>query len=283
MTVRVAFAPLAMLLVAMVSIQTGASLAKSLFAALGAEGATTIRLAMAMLILLLVYRPWRGAALAGRRSALLLYGVSLGLMNLFFYMALARVPMGIVVAIEFLGPLGVAIVASRRAADYAWAMLALLGLLLLLPWASAATRLDRLGLVYALLAGAGWALYIVAGRRAGTQEAGRTVALGMIIATLVVLPVGIRHAGATLLDTALWPIALGVAVLSSALPYSLEMYALTRIPTRTFGILMSLEPALAALAGFAVLDERLTVLQWTAIGSVMIASIGSAASAAQDR
>jgi inner membrane transporter RhtA len=279
MTARPSYAPLALLLIAMISIQAGASLAKSLFAALGAEGATAIRLAMATIILLLVYRPWRGGALTGSRRSLLLYGISLGLMNLFFYLALARVPMGIVVAIEFLGPLGVALLASRRAADFVWALLAVLGLLLLLPLASTAPRLDRLGILFALLAGGGWALYIVSARHAGAEQAGRTVALGMVIAAVVVLPVGVAHAGAALLDVSLWPIAFGVAILSSALPYSLEMYALTRIPTRTFGILMSLEPALAALAGFAVLGERLTALQWVAIGCVMLASIGSASAA----
>ena len=197
-------------------------------------------------------------------------------MNHCYYLALARAPMGVVVAIEFLGPLSVATFASRRAIDGLWIALAALGLLLLTPLAHDAAPLDPLGIVYALLAGACWGLYIVFGTRVGAELGARSVAAGMIIAALLVLPFGAGAAGAALLNVAVIPLALVVALLSSALPYVLEMYAMTRIPTRTFGILMSLEPALAALVGLVMLGERLRAPQWLAVGCVMLASFGSA-------
>ncbi|HEV7631642.1 MAG TPA: EamA family transporter [Steroidobacteraceae bacterium] len=280
MRARPPLLPVAMLLAAMCSIQFGASLAKSLFPVLGPAGATAMRLVLATLILLAIYKPWRGASLQGSWRSLLIYGASLGFMNLAFYLALERVPMGIVVAIEFLGPLGVAIAASGRVIDFAWVLLAVIGLALLLPLTEHATRLDPIGVLYALLAGLGWALYIVFGTKAGTAHGSRSVAIGMLVATAVVLPAGVAQAGTSLLTVSVLPIALAVAVFSSALPYTLEMYALTRIPTRTFGIFMSIEPALAALTGLAVLGERLTPVQWLAIGCVTLASIGSAGTSA---
>ena len=280
MRARPPLLPVALLLAAMCSIQFGASLAKSLFPVLGPAGATAMRLVLATLILLAIYRPWRGVSLQGSWRSLLIYGASLGFMNLAFYLALERVPMGIVVAIEFLGPLGVAIAASRRVIDFAWVLLAVIGLALLLPLTEHAKRLDPIGVLYALLAGLGWALYIVFGTRAGSAHGSRSVAIGMLVATAVVLPAGVVQAGSSLLTVSVLPIALAVAVFSSALPYTLEMYALTRIPTRTFGIFMSIEPALAALTGLAVLGELLTPLQWLAIGCVILASIGSAGTSA---
>lgn len=268
--------PIALLLLAMVSISTGAALAKGLFASVGPAGATLLRLTIASLILVPLFRAWRLDG-AGPRGALLGYGAALGFMNLFYYLALQRVPMGLVVAIEFLGPLAVAVYASHRRVDYVWAGLAALGLALLLPWRPGASSLDPLGLLFALLAGVGWALYIVFGTRAGSVHGGRRVAIGMVIASACVLPVGVAEAGGRLLDASILPLAAVVAVLSSAVPYSLEMYALQRVPTRTFGIFMSVEPALAALAGLALLGERLTVMQWLAIACVMAASFGSAA------
>jgi inner membrane transporter RhtA len=262
----------------MCSIQCGASLAKSLFPVLGPIGATTLRLVLAAAILVPVCRPWRGQPLSGSRRLLVGYGAALGLMNLFYYLALARVPMGLVVAIEFLGPLAVATLASHRAVDFIWAGFAALGLLLLLPVWQNAAPVDPLGIGFALLSGVGWALYIVWGKRAGLTHGGRSVALGMIVGAAVVLPIGIAASGSALLTLAALPVGLAVAVLSSALPYWLEMWALTRLPTRSFGIFMSMEPALAALVGLALLGEQLTPLQWLAIGFVMLASFGSALS-----
>ena len=154
-------------------------------------------------------------------------------------------------------------------------------LVLLLPLTAGAPRLDPLGIGYALLAGLGWALYIVFGTRAGIEHGGRSVAIGMIVGAVVALPIGILAAGSALLTLAALPVALLVAVLSSALPYTLEMYAMTRMPTRTFGIFMSVEPALAALVGLAMLGEQLAALQWLAIGCVMLASFGSALTSAR--
>lgn len=260
----------------MVSIQFGAALAKGLFESIGPVSATLLRLWLATLLLALLYRPWRGAPLRGRWPMLLGYGAAMGGMNLCFYLALQRIPMGIVVAIEFLGPLAVAIATSKRRLDALWVVLAVTGLLLLLPWQTGDVPLDPAGVVFALLAGAGWALYILFGSRTGQAEGGRTVALGMALGALVISPTALWVAPPQLLDGGALPLALAIAVLSSALPYTLEMYALTRLPNNVFSLFMSVEPALAALMGLLVLHEQLTVLQGLAIACVMGASFGSA-------
>ncbi|QSQ21275.1 EamA family transporter [Pyxidicoccus parkwayensis] len=264
---------------AMSTIQLGASLAKGLFPVLGAQGTTALRLLFAALILLGVWRPWR-TKLTGREvRVVMVYGAALGVMNLTFYLALARIPLGIAVALEFSGPLVVALGATRRGLDFVWALLAVAGILLILPLSGASKGLDPLGVVWALAAGTCWALYILFGQRASAAVHGGTAtSLGMVTAALVAVPFGVAHAGQALLNVSLWPAAIGVAVLSSALPYSLEMIALKALPTRTFGILMSLEPALAAVSGLVFLREQLTGQQWVAIGCVILASAGSAAS-----
>ena len=265
-------------LVAMVSIQGGASLAKRLFPLIGAQGATALRLFFAALLLLAFWRPWRKRLTRQELKAVVVYGAALGAMNLTFYLALERIPLGIAVAIEFTGPLAVAILSTRRPIDFLWALLAVAGILMILPLAGTSKALDWLGVFWALVAGTCWALYILFGQRAVASVHGGTVtSLGMVTAALLVCPFGVVEAGRGLLDVSLLPMALGVAVLSSALPYSLEMIALKRLPTRTFGILMSLEPALAALSGLLFLGEQLTVVQWAAIGCVIAASAGSAA------
>jgi len=180
-------------------------------------------------------------------------------------------------ALEFTGPLGVALFASRRPIDFLWIVLAALGLVALLPLGLGGQPLSAFGVVFALGAGVCWALYILFGRRAGAAHGGQITALGTVIGALMIVPIGIAHSGATLLAPAILPIAVGVAVLSSALPYSLEMYAMPRIPTRTFGVLMSLNPALGAVAGLVFLGEALTLVQWAAIASIVGASAGSAA------
>lgn len=269
-------------LVAMSSIQLGASLAKGLFPVLGAQGATALRLVFAALILLAVWRPWRTRVTGRELRVVMVYGAALGVMNLTFYMALSRIPLGIAVAIEFTGPLAVALLSTRRALDFVWALLAVAGILLILPLTKSSAALDPLGVVWALAAGTCWALYILFGQRAGAAVHGGTAtSLGMVTAALLAVPFGVAHAGRALLEVSLWPAALGVAVLSSALPYSLEMIALKALPTRTFGILMSLEPALAALSGLVFLREQLTGVQWVAITCVILASAGSAASSRQ--
>jgi inner membrane transporter RhtA len=267
--------PVLLLLVAMFSIQLGASMAKSLFPVVGAMGATSLRLGFGTLLLWLVLRPWRMPWRTLPWKMLLGYGISLGVMNSLFYLALQTVPLGIAIALEFTGPLGLALLGSRRLRDVGWVVLAVAGLLLLVPWSSQAAALDPVGVACALGAGVCWALYIVFGQKAGADHGAQTVALGAAIAAAVAVPWGVVESGMALLASALLPVGLGVAVLSMALPYSLEMFALTRLPVRTFGMLMSLEPAIGALCGFAFLHEHLGPLQWIAIIAVVVASAGA--------
>lgn len=267
--------PVGVLAIAMISVQIGAALVKGLFPAAGVAGATTLRLVLASMILSAIWRPWRLRPTAREARSILVYGIAMGCMNYCFYSALSRIPLGIAVALEFTGPLAVAIASSHRAVDYLWVVLAALGLLVLLPLGH--RSISGVGIAFALGAGLFWALYIVFGRKAGTAHGGVTTAMGTVVGALVIAPIGVMQAGSSLVDPALLPVALGVAILSSALPYSLEMFALTRIPTKTFGVLMSAEPALGALSGFAFLHERLSLIQWAAIASIMAASAGSAA------
>jgi len=273
---RAALIPLAALLVAMVSVQTGAALVKGLFPRVGVAGATTLRLALASLMLLAVWRPWRRLPKARETGSLLIYGVAMGVMNLCFYSALARIPLGIAVALEFTGPLIVAMAASHHALDFVWVGLAALGLVALLPVGVGHAPLSPSGVAFALAAGACWALYIVFGQKAGALHGGMSTALGTVIAAVVIMPVGLVQASAALFDPRILAVACSVAFLSSALPYSLEMFALTRLPTRTFGVLMSAEPALGALSGWCFLHESLSLVQWAAVASIMLASAGSA-------
>ncbi|MBD1554040.1 threonine/homoserine exporter RhtA [Pseudomonas typographi] len=268
--------PIGLLLIAMASIQFGATLAKGLFPLVGAQGTTTLRLAIAAVLMVLILRPWRLRLGATALKHAALYGLALGGMNFFFYMAVRSVPLGIAVALEFTGPLAVAIASSRKRIDFLWIALAIVGLALLVPLGATQQGIDPIGVYYALGAGVCWALYIVFGQKAGQGHGVQMASLGVLFAALVIAPIGIAHAGSALLSWALLPAALGVAVLSTALPYSLEMIALTRLPARTFGTLMSLEPAVAALSGLMVLGEHLSPTQWLAIGSIIIASVGAA-------
>lgn len=235
--------PIGLLLIAMASVQSGASLAKSMFPIVGAQGTTALRLIFASVIMLLLLRPWRAKLTAKSLRTVIVYGMALGGMNFLFYMSLRSVPLGIAVALEFTGPLAVAIYASRRAVDFLWIALAIVGLLLLIPMGETSNGIDLLGVAYALGAGVCWALYILFGQKAGNDNGVQTAALGVMIAALFVAPFGIIHAGAALLTPALIPVALGVAILSTALPYTLEMVALTRLPARTFSTLMSVDSA----------------------------------------
>ena len=269
--------PVAVLIVAMFCFQIGAALAKQLFPIVGALGTTALRLGLASLMLLMVWRPWRVRPNAREARTIVMYGLAMGWMNLFFYLSLNRIPLGFAVALEFTGPLAVAIATSRRAIDFAWIALAAAGLVVLLPWGRESKPLDPAGIAYALAAGVCWALYIVFGQKAGNEHGGQTAALGTLAAAIVIMPIGIAQSGTALLSPALLPTACAMALLSSALPYSLEMYALTRLPTRTFGVLMSANPALGALSGLIFLGETLSIVQWGAIASIMFASAGSAA------
>ena len=275
--------PICVLACAMVSVQCGAALVKDLFPAVGVAGATALRLTLASFMLMIAWRPWRLRPSAREMRSILIYGAAMGVMNLLFYSSLRRIPLGIAVAVEFTGPLAVAIATSRRAIDFLWIVLAAAGIAALLPLGVEPLGIQPLalplaGIAFALGAGVCWALYIVFGQKAGAAHGGATAALGTLVGAAIIAPIGVAQAGAALLAPAILPAACGVALLSSALPYSLEMYALTRLPTRTFGVLMSGEPALGALSGLVFLGERLTAIQWAAIASIMIASGGSTAS-----
>lgn len=262
------------LIVAMLSFQAGASIAKQLIPVIGAPGTTALRLGLSALIVCAIQMPWRSVP---RRSALpviLLYGLSLGSMNFVFYMALRTIPLGIAVALEFTGPLAVALFASRRPSDFAWVALAATGLMFLLPIAPTTSSIDPVGVLFALAAGLGWAAYIVFGQKAGRAHGAAASTWGMIIAASFTVPIGVAQAGRALLLPPILLKGLAVAILSSAFPYTLEMFALRQLSTKTFGTLMSLEPAIAALTGLLVLRERLTLTQWLAVLAVMVASAG---------
>jgi inner membrane transporter RhtA len=269
------------LLVAMFCFQTGASLAKQLFPAVGAQGTVALRVGLSVLILIPLGRPWRAHLTRDNWHALAVYGAALGIMNFLFYMALRTIPLGIAVALEFSGPLSVALFSSRRLVDFLWIGLAICGLLVLLPIRHTA-GLSWSGTALALGAGFCWALYIVFGQKAGAVHGQYATVLGSIIAALVITPMGFAHAGWALLTPHNLAWGFAVAGLSSALPYSLEMIALRRLPTQAFGTLMSLEPAVGALMGLLLLHEQLSLLQWAAIGTVVLASMGTALSVRSD-
>ena len=261
-------------LVAMTCISGGATIAKQLFPLVGPSGATTLRLGFAAVIMALVFRPWR-LSLKGNWRTLGIYGLCLAGMNLALYSALQFIPLGIAIAIEFIGPLGVAIASSRKKADFVWIGLAATGLTMLLPIHSAANALDYRGLILAALAGLFWACYIITGKRAGEQHGPAASAAGMIVAAIVAAPIGIAQAGQDLLLPSVLVLGLVVAIVSSAIPYSLEMVALGKLPSNTFGTMMSAEPAIGALIGMFVLGEVLGIFQWAAIGLIVLASAGA--------
>lgn len=263
-----------LLLVAMTSIQFGASFAKQIFDLAHPAGITMLRTSLAAVFLLALWRPWRATWDRSAWLHVLPYGAALGIMNLLFYMSLERIPLGIAVAVEFTGPLGLALLSSRRKQDLVWVMLAALGIILISP-ITGHDALDPVGLLLALGAGFCWALYIVFGKRMGRRiPAGTATALGMLVAAIVTIPVGAFYVNEEFFQAKVLWMGLMVAVLSSALPYSLEMTALKHLPTKTFGILMSIEPALAALMGLLFLQETLNLQQGLAMLCIMAASAG---------
>lgn len=264
------------LLIAMVSIQSGASLAKSLFPKIGALGVTVLRLFLATIVMLIVFKPWRKKINFCSIKNLLVYGLSLGLMNLFFYMSLQKIPLGIAVALEFTGPLMIALFSSRRVLDIVWVFIVIVGLSFLLPVNSEINKVDIIGVIYALFSGFFWGMYIIFGQRAGNNYGSSTVALGLSISTLIFFPIGILNIGIVpLFDISILPIAFAVAILSTAFPYTIEMFALMQMPKKIFSILMSLEPVIGALIGTVFLHEHLILTQWFALLCIIIASICS--------
>jgi inner membrane transporter RhtA len=270
--------PTLLVLAAVTSVQFGGAFAKTLFDEIGPGGTAFLRVLFAALILAALWRPAvRGLSRAEWQLAVA-YGFALVAMNLTFYEALDRIPLGIAVTFEFVGPLGVAIVGSRRPLDLLWVALAATGILLLSDFGGA--DLDGLGVALALLAGGFWAAYILLAARVGRAfEGAHGLAIGMCAGALMLLPFGIADAGGELITGETLAIGLAVAVLSSVIPYSLELEALRRMPAGVFGVLMSLEPAAAALAGFIVLDEGLATREVVAIALVVAASAGAARNA----
>ncbi len=253
----------------------GTSFGKELFETIGAEGTATVRVAYSAVILLAIWRPWRTKLSSRDIKAIALYGSTLGVMNVMFYLSLVTLPLGVAIAIEFIGPLSVAIYASRRVIDFVWIGFAIVGLVLLTPISNTATTLNPFGLMFAFASAILWALYIIFGKRVGHLHAGQSTSLGMLCAAMVVLPFGLMRAGADLIAPSLLLPGLALALASSAIPYTLEMFALKRLPKNTFGILLSMEPAVGALAGLIILKEQLQLIQWIAIACIVVASIGS--------
>ena len=269
-----------LLIIAMASIQGGATLAKGIFPLLGPAGTSALRLFFATIILWAIFRPWKEKISSFQLKKLFVYGACLGLMNLSFYFALERIPLGLAVSLEFTGPLAVAIFTSRKKIDYIWAVLAGLGIFLILPETQGPSALDPVGVTLAIVAGIFWAGYILYGKKAGSDIAGGLAATwGMTFAALVVIPAGLYTSSDKIFSWDIVPFGIGVAVLSSALPYTLEMLSLKKIPTKTFGVLMSLEPAIAAIAGLTFLNEQLTMFQWFAMLLIMLSSLGSSLTA----
>ncbi|WP_353234595.1 DMT family transporter [Diaphorobacter ruginosibacter] len=261
------------------SLCIGTSFAKHLFPVVGAQGTTALRVGFSALLLLAIWRPWRFGPTRANLMQVAVFGAVLGLMNLLFYMAIKRLPFGVTVAIEFIGPLSVAVWTSRRALDLVWLALAATGLflLLILPLlGSSIGALDPVGLAYAIAAAVCWGGYIVLGKRTGHLHGGMVVSLALLSASVVVVPFGVAEAGAKLLTPSLLLYGLAVAAVSSAIPYSLEMFALKQLSHGAFSTMLATEPAVAALAGLLLLGEHLSAIQWAAIGIIMIASMGSA-------
>jgi inner membrane transporter RhtA len=260
------------------SVQFGAALAATLFDQLGPGGTVWLRLLFAALILLALWRPRLSGRPPRELALVVAFGLALAVMNTGFYEAIDRIPLGICVTIEFIGPLGLAVALSRRPLDAVWIALAAAGILLLARGTS--EGLDGVGLLFAVIAGCAWAVYILLSARVGkTWGSGTGLAVAMAVGAIVVAPLGMADGGGDLLDPALLAQGVAVAVLSSAIPYSLELEALRRIPAGVFGVLMSLEPAIAAVAGFLVLGQDLVPREILGIAAVVTASAGAARTA----
>ncbi len=258
----------------MLSVQGGASIAKYLFQFLGPAGVAVLRIGLAGILLAFIHRPQIQKFSLSEWLYAVFYGLSMGGMNLAFYYGIQSVPLGLGVTVEFMGPLGLAILCSRKASDFLWAFLAGTGIVLLVPWTG--SNVDPIGLGFVFLAGVCWAAYIVAsGSISRKMKNSDAVTTGMCIALLLVLPFGLGSGDLKNLNLTLLLIGLGVAIFSSALPYTLDLFALEKVPKKTFSVLQSLQPAFGALSGLVFLGEILSVRQWVAILCVILASLGT--------
>ena len=268
--------PTLLVLASIASVQFGAAFAKTLFDELGAGGTVFVRTLVAAIVLVLIWRPRLTGHERRDLGLALVFGLVLAAMNFCFYSSIERIPLGIAVTFEFVGPLGVAVFGSRRPLDLLWVVLAAAGILLLSDLGSGG-GLDRLGVALALLAGVLWAAYILLSARMGRAfPGGAGLAIAMVVATVPLAPVGIADGGSQLLVPEVLLAGVAVGLLGSAIPYALELEALRTMPVGVFGVLMSLEPAVAALAGFVVLDEGLVTRELVAIALVVAASAGAA-------
>lgn len=271
--------PVGLVLAGGVSVQFGGALAVTLMPRAGALGVVALRLLVAAVVLLVVCRPRLRGHSRADWGTVVAFGVAMSAMNGLFYQALDRIPLGVAVTLEVLGPLTLSVVASRRALNLVWAALALAGVVLLSGAGGAGGglgALDPAGVAFALGAGVMWAAYIVFSARTGRRfPQADGLALAMAVGALLFLPLGLAESGAKLADPVTLGLGAGVAVLSSVLPYTLELLALRRLPASTFAVMMSLEPALAATAGFLVLDQALSAVQAAAVALVVAASMGA--------
>lgn len=266
---------LVLLFIAMISMQSSGALAKTLFDQFPVLTISAMRLLLGSLILAVIFKIWQVNFKQVKWSSIISYGVALAGMNALFYLSIHRIPLGIAVAFEFIGPLSVALFHARQKFDFIWVGLAVLGLVLLFPFDQAKQSLDPIGIAFALAAGACWALYIIAGQRPSGVSGNHTVCLGMFVGMLCLMPIAL-FSGMPLQvfepSNLIYFIAL--AILASALPFSLEMIALRNLSALSFGTLMSLEPAIAAFSGFIFLNEQLLWTQWLALATIISASIG---------
>ena len=269
--------PYVAVVIAMISFSVGASFAKTLFPVIGAPATTAYRVGLAALLLIAIWRPWRFKLTQKSLGTMLLYGLSVAGMNLLFFMSLERLPIGPALAIEFTGPLALALMHARKPVHFLCVGLAVVGILLLLPLGDQARNLDPVGMMLAGAAGVFWALYIVFGRKLAGVHPGASVSIGMVIAAVIIVPIGVANAGAAMFNPVLILPALALALLSSAIPYTLEMFALRHMPERTFGVLISADPAVGALAGLIIVHEHLSGQQWLAILAVVAAAAGAVA------
>ena len=264
-----------LLFIAMLCVQSSGSLAKILFQQFPVLTVSAMRMLLGALILAIIFQIWKINFKSVRWSSILSYGIALAGMNGLFYLSIERLPLGIAVSFEFIGPLSVALYYARQKYDLLWVCMAILGLILLFPFDQATQSLDLTGIAFAIGAGACWAVYIIAGQRPSGISGNHTVCLGMFVGMLCLMPVAM-FSGMTsdvFLPSNLFYF-IGLAILASALPFTLEMIALRNLTAMSFGTLMSLEPAIAALSGFVFLNEQLLWTQWLALSTIIIASIG---------
>lgn len=266
------------MVLSMTSYQISASFAKQLFEVLDPLTVTILRLCFAAIIICLMFRSWK---IISRLSFLkwrdlLCYSAALCLMNVLFYMSLGKLPQGIAVGLEFIGPLGLALLSIKQRSDYIWVLLAILGIALMVPWGQAnSDNFSVFGALCALGAGFCWALYIYFGQRVVQQNIGmHALTIAISLAALTLLPIGLYHNAAALVDTQYWSKAIAIAILATAIPYALDLKALQHLSKLSYGTLSSLSPALAALTGLVLLGEQISLLQWVALFCVMLASVG---------